>query len=121
MRRLLLPLAVAALLAGPASAASKGTIAVFAMRGPVTPVCAAEVPCNGPAPGVRITVRRHGLVIARGVTDARGRARLRVDRGLYLVTAALGPASRPRTQTVRVRVAPGRTSAVHLMFDTGIR
>ena len=121
MRRLLLPLAVAALLAGPAAAASKGAIAVVAVRGPLTPVCAAEVPCSGPAPGVRITVRKHGLVVVRGVTDDRGYVRLGVDGGLYLVTAALGPVSRPRTQTFQVRVRPGRTSAVHLSVDTGIR
>jgi hypothetical protein len=122
MKRLLVVLAVALLGAGPASAAgSKGTIEVIATRGPVTPVCAVEVPCDGPAAGVRVVVSRRGVVVARGSTNRDGRARLLLLPGRYVVTALYGGGIRPQSESAGARVVVGRIARVRFAFDTGIR
>ena len=121
MRRLLLPLALSVLLAGPAPAANQGAIDITATLGPITHVCAAEIPCTGPAAGVRIVVVRHGLTVARAVTNQRGRVRVAVVPGRYFVTASYGAPSRLPAESVSVRVASGRISRVRFAFDTGIR
>ena len=121
MRRLAVALVSAGLLAGHADAGNKGAISVVATRGPITPVCAVEVPCSGPAPGVRLTVRHLGVVVMRAVTDRKGHARLAVSPGRYTVTASYGGGLGPRNESARVVVAVGRTSVVRFAFDTGIR
>jgi len=121
MRRLFLPLALSVLLAGPAHAANKGAIDIASTLGPITPVCAAEIPCNGPAEGVRIVVVQRGLTVARAITNQRGRVRISIVPGRYLVTASYGACSRLRAESVSVRVTSGRISHVRFAFDTGIR
>jgi hypothetical protein len=119
---MLVALAVAAVTAATAEgAANRGTIAVVATRGPITPVCAIEVPCDGPATGVRLLVRRGGVVMRRAVTNDEGRARLAVQPGRYVVTASYGELLRPRVQSVSIRVRAGRATRVRFAFDTGIR
>jgi len=121
MRRLFLPLALSVLLAGPAHAANKGAIDIAATLGPITPVCAAEIPCNGPAAGVRIVIVQHGLIVARAVTNERGRVRISVVSGRYVVRASYGAPSRLHAESVWVQVVSGRISRVRFAFDTGIR
>jgi len=112
---------VASVATAAAGAADRGTIAVVATRGPITPVCAVEVPCDGPAAGVRLVVRRSCVVVRRAVTDPQGRARIALLPGRYVVTASYGAVLRPRVESAAVQVRTGRTSLVRFAFDTGIR
>ncbi len=109
------------LLAGPAVAADRGVLAVVALRGPITPVCKVGVPCNGPAAGVGIVVRRGGAVVARATTGKTGRARVLLRPGRYAVSASYGAAMHARLQSASVTIVAGRTKLVRFSFDTGIR
>jgi hypothetical protein len=104
-----------------AGAADRGVLRVVATRGPVTPVCAVDVPCDGPAAGVRISIQRQGAVVRRAVTDEHGRARLALLGGRYVVTATYGGGIKPRAVSSLARISAGRTTTVRFSFDTGIR
>jgi hypothetical protein len=121
VRILFAVLAVSAVAAATAGAASRGTIAVVATRGPVTPVCAIEVPCDGPAAGVRLVVRHSGTVVGRAITNEDGRARLAFLPGRYLVTASYGESVQPRVESASIQVRAGHITRLHFAFDTGIR
>jgi hypothetical protein len=121
MRRLVLALVLGLLVSAPAAAAVKGVVAVTATRGPVTPVCKVGQPCDGPAEGVQLVVRRSDTVVKRAVTNAVGSARLVLAPGRYQVTAFYGAAMHARLQARSVVVVGGRTTRLRFSFDTGIR
>ena len=84
-------------------------------RGPVTPVCEAEKPCEAPAAYVRLTFARAGTaVIVR--TDRAGRYRVRLAPGTYRVRASVGMSIAPSAVTVR-----GTSARCSFSIDTGIR
>jgi len=91
-------------------------------RSPITPVCAAEGPCSGPAAHTKLRFLRAGGLVASVVTDARGHYRIRLARGLYSVRVAGAPATgiggRVDPASVRVRMTWRRQN---FDIDTGIR
>lgn len=91
------------------------------MRGPISPVCAAEQPCDRPAPNVTLLFSRNSHVVGRAVTNSDGRYRVRLPAGLYKVR-------RPGAVTIgrglepdHARVRAGRFMRVDFSIDTGIR
>jgi hypothetical protein len=117
----LLALVAATLVAPVAGAEVRGTLRIVAVRGPISPVCMVDVPCEGPAAGVRIVVSRNGLVVARRVTDRDGRAHVTCAPGRYRVKASYAGGVAPQFRSRLVRVYDNRTVRVRFSFDTGIR
>jgi hypothetical protein len=114
----LLSTAALAVAAGAHATPLRGTLTGTVSRGPITPVCAAEQPCSGPAAGVTLLFLRNGAVAGRVVTDASGRYALRLRAGTYAVRRANGGRKLdPDSAAVR----PGRISRVDFFIDTGIR
>ena len=90
------------------------------MRGPITPVCRVDVPCDAPAAGLVLVFSRSGRVVARTTTNRNGAYRLALLPGRYGVTTArrtLGSGLTPRS----VLVPRGRVARVDFKLDTGIR
>jgi hypothetical protein len=92
------------------------------MRGPVTPVCRVDVPCDAPFSG-SFAVQRAGQRIAEFQSDASGRFTVFLAPGPYTVTPnADAPIISPTRQVKTVTVLDnGTLTVVQLMFDTGIR
>jgi len=114
----LLALAVVA----PASATTGHGLYGVVMRGPTKPVCSIGEPCSEPATHTKLRFLRGTAVVSSVVTDARGRYRVRLPRGVYVVRVAGVPAGgmggRITPATVRVRAAWRRQN---FDIDTGIR
>jgi hypothetical protein len=104
-----------------AGAGGGGLLRIVATRGPVTPVCRVDVPCDGPAKAVQIVVRRSGAVVAHALTDAAGRARVPLPGGRYAVTATYAGGVGTAAQSKAARVVTGHTTTLTFSFDTGIR
>lgn len=103
------------------TAPSDTALAGIVVRGPVQPVCRADVPCDAPF-SAAFTVERGNRVIATFRTDAQGRFDVQVAPGSYLVIPGPdAPLISPRTQAKEVTVGPSGTTMVLLHFDTGIR
>ena len=122
MRAFAVALAVAALSGGSAGASttSSGLWGVV-MRGPITPVCAADQPCDQPAANVRLTFVRGGTAVASIRTTRNGTYRLALAPGRYEVRLARRPAIGRGLSPTTVRVLRGRFSRVDFFIDTGIR
>jgi hypothetical protein len=90
-------------------------------RGPISPVCVAEQPCDEPASNVTLLFFRNGRVMGRAVTNGDGRYRVRLPAGVYSVrrpgTVTLGR----RLEPDHARVRTGRFVRVDFSIDTGIR
>jgi hypothetical protein len=89
----------------------KGTVSI----GPLTPVCRAGTPCDGPAEHVVLTFVSPSRTI-RATTGASGAYAVRLPPGTYTVTASSGMRITPAQ--VVVHSAPRRQS---FAIDTGIR
>jgi len=107
--------------AGAPATTARGTLTGTVTRGPITPVCAIEQPCDEPAVNVTLLFTRNGTVVGRTVTDTGGHYRIRLPAGGYAVR-------RPSTTTIdrklepnRVWVASARTRRIDFSIDTGIR
>ncbi len=85
-------------------------------RGPITPVCAAEVPCHAPAAGVAVDLMQGGVVVSHVITGAGGRYYVLAVPGDYVVRAT-GRGLTPRSAHVQAR----RFVEVDFQIDTGIR
>jgi hypothetical protein len=115
-------LGIGLLLAGGAHATTvRGGLKGLVTRGPITPVCVAEQPCEGPARHVTLLFSRHGATAGRTVTDAAGAYRVGLAAGLYLVRRAGSAPGDRGLQPNRVRVYAGRFTRVDFSIDTGIR
>jgi hypothetical protein len=121
-RRLLLALAV--LLASRCGAPSSPTdtgLAGTVLRGPVTPVCRVDQPCDEPF-SATFTVRQDGRTVTTFHSDTKGHFEFRIAPGQYLVVPAPdAPIISPAMQVKQVEVASSGLTAVVLQFDTGIR
>jgi hypothetical protein len=84
-------------------------------RGPVTPVCRSDSPCDAPAAAVTLTFT-HGRVSVRAHTDGAGHYRVRLAAGTYLVRTNAGMRIAPATLAVH-----GTTMRRDFAIDTGIR
>jgi hypothetical protein len=123
MLALLLVTAATAAAGASAAVAPSGLHGVV-MRGPISPVCRDDVPCDAPAPGVSLTFVRAG-VSRTTLSDAKGRYRIMLPAGIY----ALRPTTSPHTITrqlgrmtpEKVRVRVGHSDRIDFMIDTGIR
>jgi hypothetical protein len=90
----------------------------YVMRGPTMPVCRVGVPCEEPAPGVKLRFSRSGKLVATATTNARGWYRVVLRSGQYSVSikakvTAFGPRA--------VRVQKGLMKRRDFSIDTGIR
>jgi hypothetical protein len=100
----------------------KGTLSGTVTRGPISPVCALEQPCDEPAANVTLLFTRNGAVVGRIVTNDEGRYRLRLPAGSYGVRrpAATG-AFDTKLEPNHARVYAGRLGHIDFAIDTGIR
>jgi hypothetical protein len=88
-------------------------------RGPITPVCREDVPCDAPAPDIVLTFSRTGLARTTR-TDRHGTYRIALPPGIYAVRTNAKPFGQtPRPAKVHVRA--GRTDEIVFTIDTGIR
>ena len=92
------------------------------VRGPVTPVCRVDVPCDAPF-SASFAVQRSGRIVAQFQSDASGQFTVFLTPGAYTVTPnADAPIISPSSQAKQVTVADtGTLTTVRLTFDTGIR
>ena len=91
------------------------------VRGPVTPVCQVDVPCDAPF-SASFEVRRDGRRVATFSSDAQGRFTVRLPAGTYLIVPATdAPLMNPSAQAKTIEVGPEGLTSVQLVFDTGIR
>jgi hypothetical protein len=109
------------LAAGAQATAARGTLAGTVTRGPITPVCAFEQPCDEPAPNVTLLFTRNGNVVGRAVTDADGHYRVRLPAGAYFVRRPSSTAIDRKIDPNRVWVAAAHTRRIDFSIDTGIR
>jgi len=111
-------LAALALGCGSAGGGTATGLKGYVMRGPTMPVCRVGVPCEEPAPGVKLRFARSGKVVATATTNARGWYRIVLRAGHYSVsTNAKASAFGPRAVTVRSGLMKRRD----FLIDTGIR
>ena len=92
------------------------------VRGPVTPVCRVDVPCDAPF-SATFNVERNGRRVTQFQSDTVGQFTVFLAPGSYTVVPnADAPVISPSLQTKSVMVADnGTLTVVRLMFDTGIR
>jgi len=92
------------------------------VRGPVTPVCRVDVPCDAPF-SATFNVERNGRRVTEFQSDTAGQFTVFLEPGTYTVVPNTdAPVISPSLQTKSVTVADnGTLTVVRLMFDTGIR
>jgi hypothetical protein len=110
-----------AVTAGAQATLPRGTLTGVVKRGPITPVCAVEQPCDEPARNVTLLFSRNGAVVASVVTDGQGRYRRRLPAGTYGVRRPAATTVDRKLEPNRVRVYAGRVRNVDFSIDTGIR
>src|SRR5262245_58203280 len=117
---------VAALLSTPACSSMSPSpttgLTGVVLRGPVTPVCRVDVPCDAPF-SATFTVQKSGQRVVQFQSDASGRFTVFLAPGPYMIVpGADAPIISPSIQSKIVTVLDnGALTAVQLMFDTGIR
>jgi hypothetical protein len=109
-------------LAAPVGATTGQGLYGRVMRGPTKPVCSADESCSEPAAHTKLRFLRRTVLVATVVTDARGRYRLRLPRGLYTVRVAGVPSGGlgGHIDPASVRV-PAAWRHQDFEIDTGIR
>ena len=100
----------AATIAGCASAGSTPStmtgLTGVVMRGPVTPVCRVDVPCDAPF-SATFEVYQNSRRVARFQSDADGRFSVTLRPGMYrVIPGADAPIIQPPTQVKSVEVLP---------------
>jgi hypothetical protein len=91
------------------------------VRGPITPVCRVDVPCDAPF-SAGFTVEQSGRRVAAFRSDAAGQFTVWLDPGAYTVVPdADAPLMARQFQSKRVTVGDTGLTTVRLTFDTGIR
>lgn len=90
-------------------------------RGPVTPVCMPDVPCDAPF-SAGFSVTSGGHVVATFHSDAQGHFEVRLPPGDYtIVPGHDAPIISPADQVKAVVVGADGLTTAHLDFDTGLR
>jgi hypothetical protein len=92
------------------------------VRGPITPVCRVDVPCDAPF-SAGFTVQRAGRQVAQFQSDSAGQFTVFLEPGAYTVVPNTdAPIISPASQAKSVTVGDtGLLTVVRLSFDTGIR
>jgi hypothetical protein len=88
-------------------------------KGPLSPVCSDETPCEGPAPDLRLVFSRNGVVVARTTTRPDGTYRIGLRPGRYAVR--VGQPRRTATEPATATVPRTGFRRVNFFVDTGIR
>src|SRR5262252_6742750 len=88
-------------------------------RGPVTPVCRVDVPCDAPF-SASFSVQQNGRQVAQFRSDQSGQFAVSLQPGSYtVVPAADAPIISPQSQAKPVTVVNnGQLTVVQLSFDT---
>jgi hypothetical protein len=84
-------------------------------RGPISPVCVAEQPCDEPAAGAVLVFMHDGREVVRTKARGDGSYRVRMPAGVYVVRSGR------RIEPAKVRVLRGHVIRVNFSIDTGIR
>lgn len=103
---------------GASSPSSDTGLTGTVLRGPVTPVCTQNVPCDAPF-AASFTVQQNGRRIAQFRSDGDGHFTVSLDPGAYVVVP--DPDAPVMPQAKDVDVGPVGLTSVTLHFDTGIR
>jgi hypothetical protein len=91
------------------------------LRGPVTPVCRIDVPCDAPF-SAWFNVLQGDALVTRFHSDSAGEFRVALAPGAYVVVPSdSAPLMVPGAQRKDVSVGPTGFTRVMLSFDTGIR
>jgi hypothetical protein len=91
------------------------------LRGPIAPVCQANVSCDAPF-SAGFTVGQQGRAVARFQSDTAGHFTVWIGPGTYsIVPDADAPLLAPSSQARIVEVGTAGLTTVELHFDTGIR
>jgi hypothetical protein len=91
------------------------------VRGPITPLCQSQVPCDVPF-SATFSVEQNARRISEFRSDADGRFTVMLPAGVYRVVAGTdAPILSPLSQAKMVEVLPVGLTEVRLDFDTGIR
>jgi hypothetical protein len=88
------------------------------LRGPITPVCTQNVPCDAPF-SASFTVQQNGRSMGQFQSDADGHFMVALAPGDYSVVPAPDAPVRPQAQPATV--GPSGYTTVTLHFDTGLR
>src|SRR5437870_357314 len=87
------------------------------MRGPTTPVCRVDVPCEAPF-SAGFTVQIAGRVVGQFRSDASGQFAVSLDPGTYtIVPDSDAPLLAPMSQTKIVTVGNDGLTTVRLVFN----
>src|ERR687887_2261314 len=108
--RVLAALAAVIAVSSAGAATTSSGLRGLVTRGPITPVCAAEQPCDGPAKNVTLVFSRNGRVARRATTNDQGRYRVRLAPGLYAVRLQVKQQIGRGLEPERARVLPNRFS-----------
>jgi hypothetical protein len=103
------------------AATSSSGLRGLVTRGPISPVCTAELPCDAPAKNVTLVFARNGRVVRRTTTDEQGRYRVRLAPGLYAVRLQVKQRIGRGLEPERARVTANRFRRLDFSIDTGIR
>jgi hypothetical protein len=88
------------------------------VRGPITPVCQVDVPCDAPF-SAEFSVRVRDRTVGHFRSDADGRFTIYLAPGTYLIVPDPGAFFFEQSKTVEV--GDSGLTTVTLDFDTGIR
>jgi hypothetical protein len=91
------------------------------LRGPITPVCTQNAPCDAPFSAWFI-VLKDDRKVSRFQSDINGEFAIALDPGVYaIVPDNTAPLMHPQQQRKEVEVQPEGITHVTLQFNTGIR
>jgi len=94
---------------------------LLVVRGPVTPVCQIDEPCDAPF-SAQFLVQQNGREVTQFTTDSAGHALVSLAAGAYTVVPGPNtPIIAPQSQRRAVTVRPEGITMDTLRFDTGIR
>lgn len=91
----------------------------YVTKGPITPVCRSDVPCDGPAAGVTLIFTPADGTSRRVKTGPKGFYRIVLRAAVYRVTSDY-----PRDRTpypARIKVRTGHDDRLDFFLDTGIQ
>jgi hypothetical protein len=91
-------------------------------RGPITPVCTLNEPCEAPAPGVTLLFTRGGKTVGKTKSRPDGTYRILIAASIYVVVSdQRGPGRERSPFPARVKVRRGHVDKLDFRIDTGIR
>lgn len=91
----------------------------YVTRGPVTPVCRSDIPCEGPAAGITLTFTHSDGTRHRTKTGPKGFYRIALSAGVYRVASNYARDRFPYPAKIRVRA--GHDDRLDFFLDTGIQ